>query len=210
VAVALGGKIITSIDPAGGASAWSEAGGVTPLPLTAFDCANAKACAAVNNNADVIASTEPSGPPAAWTFTNAVPYTGPNGAFGISCPTTTLCVGVGTRYLVMSSTDPFGDAPAPGKAGEVRRPTVKLTGHPRRKIRTAKKRVEVRFRFREIGLETGFLCKLGKRKFTPCKSPRTYRVGPGKHVFRVKADDPGGPDQTVTSFRFRVIEVGRR
>ncbi|MGN6202021.1 MAG: hypothetical protein ACTHNY_06410 [Solirubrobacterales bacterium] len=198
--------VFSATSPAGGPAAWKEVTGPTPLQLTAFDCATATACAAVNDNYDVIASTNPSGSASDWTFTSVVPYTGPNGAFGISCPAVTLCVAVGTHYLIATSTDPFGDGPAAAgqKAGQ-RRPTVKLTHHPRRKIRTAKKRVTVHFRFREIGADVGFLCKLGKRKFRPCKSPRAYRVGIGRHAFRVKANDPGGHDQTVTTFRFRVI-----
>jgi hypothetical protein len=122
----------------------------------------------------------------------------------------TLCVAVGTHYLIASSTDPFGDGPAAAeqKSG-LRRPTVKITHHPPHKIRTAKKRVRVGFRFREIGAQVGFLCKLDKQKFRPCKSPRTYRVKLGRHAFRIKANDPGGPDQTVTSFRFRVIPKAR-
>ena len=202
--------VFSSDDPTGGAGAWKEAAGVTPLPLTAFDCASTAACAAVNNNFDVIASIDPGGPPSDWTFTNAVPYTSANGAFGVSCPTTDLCVAVGTHYLIATSTDPFGDGPAAaGQKAGLRRPTVKITGHPRRKIRTAKKWVRVRFRFREIGADVGFLCKLDKQKFRPCRSPRAYRVGIGRHAFRIKANDPGGPDQTVTSFRFRVIPKAR-
>jgi hypothetical protein len=198
--------VLSATSPTGGPGAWKEAAGVTPLQLTAFDCASPTACAAVNNNFDVIASTNPGGPPADWTFTNAVPYTGPNGGFGISCPTVTLCVAVGTHYLIATSTDPFGDAPAAaGQKGGLQRPTVKLTHHPRRKIRTAKKRVQVRFRFREIGAQMGFLCKLDKQRFRRCTSPRSYRVGLGRHAFRAKANDPGGPDQTVTTFRFRVL-----
>jgi len=201
--------VLSATDPAAGAAAWKEAAGVTPLQLTAFDCATPSACAAVNNNFDVIASTNPGGPPSDWTLTNVVPYTGPNGGFGISCPTVTLCVAVGTHYLIATSTDPFGDAPAgPQKKGAVRRPTVKLTHHPRRRIRTAKKRIAVHFGFREIGAQVGFLCKLDKQKFRRCSSPRTYRVGLGRHAFRVKANDPGGHDQTVTAFRFRVLPKG--
>jgi hypothetical protein len=198
--------VLSSTHPTGGAAAWEGAAGVTPLQLTAFDCATATACAAVNNNFDVIASTDPGGSSSGWTFTNAVPYTGPNGAFGISCPAVSLCVAVGTRYLIATSTDPFGDGPAAAdhQAG-LRRPTVKLTHHPRHRIRTAKKHIRVRFRFREIGADVGFLCKLDKQRFRPCRSPRTYRVGIGRHAFRVKANDPGGHDQTVTTFRFRVI-----
>ncbi|HET9592951.1 MAG TPA: hypothetical protein VFP17_08545 [Solirubrobacterales bacterium] len=201
-----GTAVFSSTHPTAGAAAWKEAAGATPLQLTAFDCATTSACAAVNDNFDVIASTDPGGPASGWTFTNAVPYTGPNGAFGISCPAVSLCVAVGSHYLIATSTDPFGDGPAAAaqKSG-LRRPTVKLTHHPRRKIRTAKERVAVHFRFREIGADVGFLCKLGRQKFRLCTSPRAYRVGIGRHAFRVKANDPGGPDQTVTTFRFRVI-----
>jgi hypothetical protein len=198
--------VLSATNPTAGAGAWKQAAGVTPLQLTAFDCATAAACAAVNNNYDVVASTVPGGSASDWTFTNAVPYTGANGAFGISCPSTSLCVAVGTHYLIATSTDAFGDGPAAaGQEAGLRRPTVKLTHHPRRKIRTVKKRVRVSFRFREVGADVGFLCKLDNQRFRPCKSPRRYRVGLGRHAFRVKANDPGGPDQTVTTYRFRVI-----
>jgi hypothetical protein len=198
--------VLSATNPAGGAAAWKQAAGVTPLQLTAFDCVNASACAAVNNNFDVIASTNPGGSASDWTFTNAVPYTGPNGAFGISCPAVTLCVAVGSHYLVATSTDAFGEGlAAAGQKSGLRRPTVKLTHHPRRKLRTAKKRVRVRFRFREIGAQVGFLCKLDRQKFHHCASPQTYRVGRGRHAFRVKANALDYPDKTVTTFRFRVI-----
>lgn len=199
--------VFSATNPTGGGAAWKEAAGATPLQLTAFDCASTTACAAVNNNYDVIASTNPVGSASDWTFTNVVPYSGPNGAFGISCPAVTLCVAVGTHYLIATSADAFGDGPAAagGQKGSLRRPTVKLTHHPRRRIRTVKKRVTVHFRFREIGAQVGFLCRLDKQKFRPCRSPKAYRVGIGRHAFRVKANDPGGHDQTVTTFRFRVI-----
>lgn len=204
--------VFSATSPTAGPGAWKEAAGVTPLQLTAFDCASNTACAAVNNNFDVIASTDPGGSSSEWTLTNVVPYTGPNGAFGISCPAVDLCVAVGTHYLIATSTDPFGDDPAVPRQnkGGVRRPTVKLTHHPRRKIRTSKKRIKVHFRFREIGAQLGFLCKLDRQKFHRCSSPRSYRVGLGRHAFRVKANDPGGHDQTVTTFRFRVILKAKR
>jgi hypothetical protein len=63
----------------------------------------------------------------------------------------------------------------------------------------------VRFRFRAIGGAHGFLCKLGPGKFSRSRSPKRYRVGIGRHAFRVKALDPGGIDQTATVFRFRVV-----
>jgi hypothetical protein len=64
----------------------------------------------------------------------------------------------------------------------------------------------VRFRFREVGASgKGFLCGLDRGHFRRCRSPRSYAVGRGGHVFRVKVFDPGGFDQAVTRFRFRVL-----
>ena len=51
-----------------------------------------------------------------------------------------------------------------------------------------------------------FLCKLDKKKFKPCTSPKTYKkLKPGKHVFRVKARDrAGNVDQTPMVKRFKI------
>jgi len=201
------GSILTSIRPSADPAAFVSTPAPAPLQLTAFDCVDEQACAAVNNNADVITSTDPTGGAGKWSMTNVVPYNEPNGTFGVSCPSTQLCVAVGTHYLIAASTDPFGDAPGTTGASDLRRPTVQITAHPRRVIRTRKARIRVSFRFREIGLRAGFLCKLGAKPFRPCRSPRRYRVGPGRHVFAVKVADPGGPDQTATRFRFRVIRL---
>jgi hypothetical protein len=202
--------VYTSTAPTGDASAWSDTPGVTPLQMTALSCPAPSACAAVNNNADVFTSLDPTGGPAAWSFVNAIPYTAANGVFGISCPNESFCAMAAAEGRVAISTDPFGDAGAPAKPGRGRhhrRPTVKLTGHPRRRVLTGKRRARVRFRFREIGVRTGFLCQLGRTKYRRCRSPKSYSVGPGPHTFRVKAFDPGGFDQTVTRFRFRVVRV---
>jgi hypothetical protein len=204
-------SVYSTTDPTGGPASWQRAPDATPLRLMAFSCVSALACAAVDDNADVIASTNPTGGAGDWAFTSAVPFTAANGTFGISCPSLQLCVGVGNDYLVIASTDPFGDGPsAEGKKGQLRRPTVRITHHPRRVVRTRKRRVRVSFRIREIGVsDAGFLCKLDRRKFRPCRSPKSYRVGRGRHAFRVKINQPGGFDQTATVFRFRVARLHR-
>jgi hypothetical protein len=205
--------VFTSTAPTGDASAWADAPGVTPLQMTAISCPTASACAAVNNNADVFTSLDPTGGPPAWSFVNAIPYTAENGVFGISCPDESFCALAAAQGRVAMSTDPFDDESVPAKQGNGkhhRRPTVKLTGHPGARVLTARPRVRVRFRFREIGVFKGFLCKLDGHRFGRCRSPKSYSVGPGHHVFGVKAFDPGGFDQTVTRFRFRVVRVHSR
>jgi hypothetical protein len=203
------GSILTAQGPAAEAGTFASTSAPVPLQLTAFDCATEVACAAVNNNADVLTSTDPAGGGQEWAATNVVPFNEPNGTFGISCPTVNLCVAVGTRYLIAASTEPFGSSTVPGGSSSLRRPTVKITHHPSRVVRTGRKRVRVSFRFREIGLRDGFLCKLDSMRFHPCRSPVRFRVGRGRHLFSVKVADPGGLDQTSTRFRFRVIQRHR-
>ena len=52
----------------------------------------------------------------------------------------------------------------------------------------------------------GFLCRLDKAPFKPCRSPRAYkRLKPGSHVFRAKAvDAAGNVDSTPAVARFKV------
>lgn len=199
--------VFTSTSPTGETSAWRAQPEVTPLRLMAFSCTATFACAAVNDNADVIASTNPTGGPGEWTFTNAVPYTEANGTFGISCPSENLCVAVGSHYLVISSTDAFAEGPgAAGHGGKLKRPTVRIVKHPRKRIVTAKQLVRVGFRFHEIGVSgEPMVCKLDRGKYRPCSSPKRYSVGLGRHAFRVKVYNPGGLDQTPAVFKFRVV-----
>jgi hypothetical protein len=203
--------IYTSTEPTGGAAAWSVASGVTPLQIMAVSCPSTAACAAANNNADVFTTLSPTGGPHAWSFVNSIPYTSANGVFGLSCPTQSFCAEAAANGQVAISTDPFGDESAtpakPGRGKHHRRPTVKLVRHPHRRLLIRSRKVRVRFGFREIGVRLGFVCGLDRSKYARCRSPKSYSVGPGRHTFRVKAFDPGGFDQTVTRFHFRVLRV---
>jgi hypothetical protein len=84
-------------------------------------------------------------------------------------------------------------------------PNTKITKRPKNRSedRTPK------YKFKAPG-ETGatFECKLDRRKFKPCKSPKTYRRGlnPRKHRFRVRATDTAGnTDATPAKDRFRIL-----
>ncbi len=64
-------------------------------------------------------------------------------------------------------------------------------------------------KFRFVSSEAGstFQCRLDKRKFKPCLSPKKYkRLKPGKHVFEVRAvDRAGNRDKTPATRRFRIF-----
>jgi hypothetical protein len=78
-----------------------------------------------------------------------------------------------------------------------------ITDGPRGKVDTRK----VRFRFRggEPGLS--FECRLDKRPFRRCDSPERLTVGPGRHLFKVRAADLlGTVDATPAIAGFRVTD----
>ena len=77
-------------------------------------------------------------------------------------------------------------------------------GSARRRSTPAKRKATFRFASGEKGSK--FLCKLDKKKYKPCTSPKTYKkLKPGKHVFRVKARDrAGNVDRTPMVKRFRI------
>jgi hypothetical protein len=72
------------------------------------------------------------------------------------------------------------------------------------RINQAKRKATFKFAAGEAG--SRFLCKLDKKNFKPCTSPKTYkRLKRGKHVFRVKARDAAGNvDRTPIVKRFKI------
>jgi hypothetical protein len=64
-------------------------------------------------------------------------------------------------------------------------------------------------KFKFVSNESGstFQCKLDKKAFAKCKSPKTYKkLKPGKHVFKVKATDAAGNVSAVLTRKFTVLE----
>jgi hypothetical protein len=111
VAVARGGRIFVSTDPAGGASAWSEAGRPGgPGDLEGVSCVASLLCAVGNQSGNILTSIDPAlGPGASWNEANAG---GSVQITGVSCPTADACLAVDNNGDVMTSTSPTGGASA--------------------------------------------------------------------------------------------------
>ncbi|HSS43382.1 MAG TPA: hypothetical protein VLK37_12630 [Solirubrobacterales bacterium] len=198
--------LFTSTNPTGGAGAWTPAQGKSTVQITDVDCPSPTQCVAIDNNGDVLTSTNPTGGAAAWTFQNVLAYTegpkdmlNPNGMFGISCPSTALCAIAATHGQILTSTNPFDPPPAPAPTKKAKkkhrkhkgpkRPRAIIASRPPPGIEIARGKAKIRFRFFAANHASvrGYVCKLDKRHFKPCKSPKSYRVGFGKHWFSVRA-----------------------
>jgi hypothetical protein len=204
------GKIITSALP-GSAASWNVVTAGSGLPITGISCPSISACVAVDNNADVLTSTDPTGGQAAWGFENQIPFGQPdgNGMFGVSCPSTTFCASAGQHYQLITSTNPFATAkPAADTKGK--RLRVVITHHPAKRVDRRKGGTKVGFRFRAVGRAVRFQCKLEGRRYRTCRSPTRYRVGPGKNFFRVRAIGRGGTAGPPVTFHFRVGKLTER
>lgn len=79
-----------------GTGAWRQIDGGGTVQITDVDCLSPGLCVAVDNNGDVLTSTNPDGGPRDWTFTNVLPFPSvsggsPNHFFGASCGARELC-----------------------------------------------------------------------------------------------------------------------
>jgi hypothetical protein len=63
------------------------------------------------------------------------------------------------------------------------------------------------FKFKSTETGSKFKCKLDRKKFRKCRSPKTYHeLDPGKHTFKVKAiDADGNVDKTPAKDGFKVL-----
>jgi hypothetical protein len=216
------GNLLVSTAPTS-PSSWRSIDGGGSVQITDVDCPSTTLCAAVDNNADVLTSTAPTGGADAWTFTNIAPFPGPeeplasaNGTFGVSCPSVALCAIVGNDGRIFTSTDPFAEsAPAPtagtgDKKAKPRkrpkRPRVTIAHGPPSGVEVAGGKVDAVLRFypRHRVQVRGFLCRMDDRPLRRCRSPKHYRVGLGRHVFRVRAIGRSGLRGPVERWVFRV------
>jgi Ca2+-binding RTX toxin-like protein len=95
--------------------------------------------------------------------------------------------------------------PSPPAAVDRRAPQTRLTGHPRKLLRTPARHRRVSFRFSSDERGSHFRCKLDRGRYRPCSSPRVYDVTLGRHRVRIFAiDAAGNADPTPALFRFRV------
>jgi CSLREA domain-containing protein len=83
-------------------------------------------------------------------------------------------------------------------------PDTKIVKGPPKK--THKRAVKFKFTATEGG--SSFQCKLDRKPFKPCSSPKKYKkLKPGKHVFKVRAiDKAGNVDPTPAKRAFKILE----
>jgi hypothetical protein len=81
-------------------------------------------------------------------------------------------------------------------------PQTKIKAGPTGKVRSRK----ATFRFGSSESGSTFQCKLDRRSWQSCRSPKTYgKLKPGKHTFRVRATDgAGNTDATPAKRSWRV------
>jgi hypothetical protein len=195
-----GGELLSTTSPSG--NAWKAVGGGGTVQITAASCPSASECLAVDNNGSAITSTDPTGGSSAWHYLNIVPYEPPqegsflegNGLFGAACPSRVLCVLTGARGQIFTNTDPFAEPPKPAK--KKRKRARRGPKRPRARIATVKlpfphsvidRKAKVHIRFFARGRIRGYVCKFDRARFRRCHSPKGYKVGYGRHVFKVRA-----------------------
>jgi hypothetical protein len=111
VGVTLDGRIFSSTDPTGGASAWKivqlGAGQGPNLHMTGISCPSPGLCLAVAYGSKVVYSTDPTGDASAWAVTELAT---PLDFRGVSCPTPSFCAAVDNEGSIATSVDPTGGA----------------------------------------------------------------------------------------------------
>jgi Ca2+-binding RTX toxin-like protein len=111
-----------------------------------------------------------------------------------------------------ADTPPAPEAPAPVAPRPVlpqtrdrKPPATRIAHRPAKVVITQRRHRTVVFSF--VADEPGarFRCRLDRKPFAACRSPRSYKVGLGAHTFRVFAiDTSGNRDRSPAFFAFRV------
>jgi streptogramin lyase len=94
-------------------------------------------------------------------------------------------------------------------------PETKITKGPKKVVKTRKKRAKVKFGFSSTSAGASFQCSLTRLKgkktkaaaFKGCKSPKAYRLRPGRYSFQVRALLNGVADPTPAVRKFRVLRI---
>jgi hypothetical protein len=96
-----------------------------------------------------------------------------------------------------------GDAGGKGKAKDTTLPQTRIRKSPKGKSEST----TAKFRFTSSEKGSTFRCKLDRKPWRRCKSPKTYKgLKPGKHVFKVRAiDKAGNVDPTPAKRKFEVL-----
>ncbi len=92
-------------------------------------------------------------------------------------------------------------APCPG-GGDTTPPRAKISKGPKAKSSST----TAKFKFSSNEAGSTFQCKLDKKPFKKCRSPKTYKkLKPGKHLFKVRAIDKAGNVGKPAKRKFTVL-----
>lgn len=101
-------------------------------------------------------------------------------------------------------------------------PETAIKGGPKGKVKTRRKWAKVKFRFQSPSAGVTFECRLKRLprkpvakatkapRFVACKSPRSYRLKPGRYRFEVRAVLNGVADPTPVGRGFRIVRERRK
>jgi subtilisin family serine protease len=121
-------------------------------------------------------------------------------------------LGDGTHGIAVRGLDVAGRSGSSGSVSftvDTKAPTTRFARHPRKLIRTGKRRVRVSFRFASDDPTARFVCKTDRALLRFCASRLGRRFGSGKHTVLVRASDAAGNvDRTPAVFHFRVERIG--
>jgi Ca2+-binding RTX toxin-like protein len=99
---------------------------------------------------------------------------------------------------------PAPPSPPPPKRDTVP-PRTRLLHRPPPVLFAAGPRRTVSFTFAASESGSSFRCKLDRKPFRACRSPRAYRLAPGTHAFRAYAiDRAGNRDRSAALAKFRI------
>ena len=140
--------------------------------------------------------------------TQAFPAPAPAGPYPVALSTLNGATANGTWSLFVSD-DTNGDSGiiAGGWTLDLQATTPPDITPPETVISAKKiKGNTAKFRFTSNEPGSTFQCKLDKRKFKPCSSPKKYKkLSDGKHKFKVRAIDPSGNvDATPARKKFKI------
>jgi subtilisin family serine protease len=92
---------------------------------------------------------------------------------------------------------------------DTRAPRTTIAKHPRKLIRTHKRRVRGSFRFRSSEAGATFVCKVDRGLLRFCGRRFSRRFGAGRHTLKVRSRDrAGNVDRSPAVFHFRVKRLG--
>jgi virginiamycin B lyase len=114
----------------------------------------------------------------------------------------------------VTGVDPPATNPPPPPATA---PQTKIGKGPKKVVKTKKKKAKVKFTFSSPTAGVGFQCSLTKLKgkktkaapFKGCKSPKRYKLVPGRYRFQVRAVSGGVTDPTPAVRKFKIVRIKR-